>query len=85
MTYEELRKFAAKYDGNCKVYLDEDSCPVLMSPHQTAPRPTWDYFFSDEAENFNYARFGITPPECQCHRAAGTPATPWCPIHGDER
>jgi len=63
VTFQQLREFAAKHDGCCKV-VKVDGLTQLLSPDDELSRrlSLWYYFMSDEPESFPYEKFGIERP-----------------------
>lgn len=61
MTKDELHAYAQEQDGCCKVAKPPGEPVRLYPPDQELGyRFDWAYYYTDEPESFDFARFGIS-------------------------
>jgi hypothetical protein len=62
--------------GEALKLVDEVRAFYDMQHRDVEPGFTWDGWLKRAA-------LVVETRECECHRATGTGATPWCPVHGE--
>ena len=59
LTREQLHEYASEQDGCCKVLIKRRAIELHPPDEELGYEFYWDYYFTDEAESFDFGRFGL--------------------------